>query len=165
MANPQMPKGMQPIVAGYSFGGPGGAMSAQVSGGMARYGLDYDRGVQRFTVALMLTTKTQLFIWSLFYHQVIKQGTITFDMPLDSGFGLSLHACNIVPQSYSMASLDAFSASVGFTVEAESQAYTYDDATAGSLVDLFSLYGEDVNPLFARLALFVNSDVLALNQV
>ena len=51
---PTLPNGFIPTVAAYSHDGPGGVMRTEVSGGTARYALDYDRGLQKFNVTLIL---------------------------------------------------------------------------------------------------------------
>ena len=158
MAVPRIPAGLKPIVAGYSYAGPGGAMNTQVAGGTARYALEYDRGVQRFSVALILTSKTQAAVWTAFFLQVIKKGTIAFTMPLDSGFGLADHEVNIVPETYQVSDVNGFTTSVAFTVEAESQAYRFNETSAQALIDLYGLYGDEMSQLLARLARFANVD-------
>ncbi len=159
---PRIPNGIEPIVAGYSFGGPGGAMSTAVAGGMSRYALDYDRGTQRVNVAL-LCIGLQFQVWSVFFHQVIKKGTIAFTMPLETGLGKLDHLVNIVPETYQVSDVNSFTTSVVFTVETESSVYALDDAGAAAFIDLFNAYGSDMQALLARLAQFANVDTLVLS--
>ncbi|MDY0748500.1 hypothetical protein SNE35_28630 [Paucibacter sp. R3-3] len=162
MTTPSMPRGMRPLVAGYGFGAPGGAMATQVAGGSSRYGLEFDRGTQRLTVTLLLD-RVQFSVWTAFHLQVIKKGTISFLMPLDTGFGDALHLVNIVPETYSVTRVDALTASVAFSVETESQAYLLDEDEAQSLVDMYEIYTSDLQPMFRRLAIFANSDTNVLD--
>lgn len=162
MPTPSMPRGMNPLVAGYSFGSPGGASRTALAGGAPRYGLQWDRGVQPFTVTLLLD-RLQFSVWNAFYLQVIKQGSVSFMMPLDSGFGIAAHLVNIVPGTYSVAALDAKHASVAFTVEAESQAYQLTDEEAAGLVEMYGIYSSRTSELLRRLAQFATVDSLALD--
>lgn len=157
---PRIPDDLEPISSGYAYQGPDGAVRSEVSGGMARYALDFDRGVQQFNVTLIMDA-LQHQVWSYFYHNTIKKGAISFDMPLDSGMGLSDHRVNIFPGSYSVASNGAGIWSVRFVVEAESQAYANPDAGA-ALIDIYNEYGSGTNALLAALEQFatVDSNVL-----
>lgn len=159
----RIPTGFQPVAAGYGFQGPGGVNRTAVAGGAPRYALAWDRGPSLFSVSMVLTA-TQLSVWQVFYHQVLKKGAITFAMPLDSGFGLADHDCNITPDSYRVARTGGPISTVSFTVEATSQAYDFSAAGSQVLLDLWETYGEYSWPLLARLAQFanVNTNVLAV---
>lgn len=157
-----IPGSFKPLVSGYGFDEPGGVARTEVAGGAARYALMWDRGVQRFKVTLLLNT-LQFSAWSAFYHHIIKKGAIAFDMPLDSGFGVSDHSVNIVPGSYSASWGDGQLVSVAFVVETENQAYGMSAADAQCLLDVFETYGAFSNDLLARLATFANSDTLVLD--
>lgn len=161
MANPVMPNGFRPTVAAYSHGGPGGVMRTNVAGGASRYALEYDRGLQQFNVTLVLD-KTQFAVWTAFFIHIIKKGAYTFDMPLDSGFGTELHACNIMPDSYSASRTGGIAMIVSFVVEAENKAYDMTAADAQSMIDIYNAYGTDANALLARIAQFANVDTLVL---
>jgi len=152
---------MKPTVAAYSHGGPGGVMRTDVAGGAPRYALDYDRGLSQFSVTLILD-KLQFSVWTAFFHGVIKKGAITFDMPLDSGFGTQTHACNIMPDTYQASRTGGIAMVVSFVVEAESQAYELTSEESKNLVDMYGLYGAQSNALLARIAQFatVDSNVL-----
>ncbi|HCN89504.1 MAG TPA: hypothetical protein DIT28_10060 [Oxalobacteraceae bacterium] len=159
---PTLPNGFIPTVAAYSHDGPGGVIRTDVAGGAARYGLDWDRGPQKYNVTLVLD-KLEFSVWIAFFHHVIKKGAITFDMPLDSGFGTETHACNIMPGSYSATRTEGIAIIVAFVVEAESTAYAFSDIDGQNMVDLYNLYGAGSLDLLARLALYatVDSNVLA----
>lgn len=161
MTNPVLPSFMKPIVASYSHGGPGGVMRTEVAGGAPRYALDYDRGLSQYSVTLILD-KLQFSVWTAFYHQIIKKGAITFDMPLDSGFGTQTHACNILPDSYQASRTGGIAMAVSFVVEAESKAYDMTAAEALDLVNMYNTYGAGTNALLARIAQFANVDSNAL---
>ncbi len=161
---PTIPNGFKPTVAAYSFGAPGGVMSTEVAGGAPRYGLVYDRGVQQFSVTLMLD-KLKFSVWTAFFHHIIKKGAITFDMPLDSGFGTAMHAVNIVPGSYSATRTAGIVVIVSFVVEAESQAYDLSGAEAAGLIDIYNSLGADGFALFDRIEQFANVDSDVLNIV
>lgn len=159
---PTIPGQFKPLVSGYGFDEPGGVMRTEIAGGAARYALLWDRGVQRFKVTLILNT-LQFSAWSAFYHHIIKKGAIAFDMPLDSGFGVSNHSVNIVPGSYSASWGDGQLVSVAFVVETENQAYGMSATDAQRLLDVFEEYGSSSNELLARIATFANSDTLVLD--
>jgi len=153
---------MLPTVAAYSHGGPGGVMRTDVAGGSPRYGIDYDRGLSQFSVTLILD-KLQFSVWTAFYHQVIKKGSITFDMMLDSGFGTEPHACNIMPDSYQASRTGGIAMVVSFVVEAESQAYELTSAESLELVNIYNLYGPHTDDLLAEIAAFATVHSLVLD--
>lgn len=157
-----LPAGLVPVISSYSQSGPGGVMRDDVAGGVAAYGLDWGRGLQRFNCTLILTA-TQYATWSVWYHRLIKKGAYTFDMPLDSGFGTQPHACNILPDSYQASRTGGIATVVSFVVEAESKALDMSAAEAQSMVDVYNAYGAESNALLARIAQFANVDSLALN--
>lgn len=159
---PQIPLGFNVVATrGYSTNGPEGAMRTPVSGGMPRYALDYDRGSQQFSCALILDM-LQWQVWESFYLLTIKKGTIPFDMYLDSGMGVALHTVNIVPGTYSV-NLDLVKyASVAFQVEAESQIYANPEAGA-ALIDLYNIYGLSSHDLLNAIAYLANVSSNALD--
>lgn len=157
----KMPRGFVPVTASYTVGGPGGVIETAVSGGAPRYAMEYDRGVQPFGCVLILN-KSQFQIWQLWYLHLVKKGSITFEMPLDSGFGVSPHACHIVPGSYSTARAGDIHTSVSFVVTAESQAYQYSAADAAAIIELHNNIDGDLAPLLARLAQFALYDTNVL---
>lgn len=154
---PTIPKGFQPVVEGYSMDDPGGVLRTEVAGGAARFALDWDRGPQRFTVTLILDA-SQFGVWQAFYFYSIKKGVVSFTMPLDSGFGVSMHSVNIMPGSYSAARTSGIMMVVSFAVEAESQAYSLGTEGAESLLALHEEYGAYAGSLLARIAQFANVD-------
>lgn len=162
MANPQIPNGIIPQISpgGFSHGAPGGAIRTEVDGGFNRYALDFDRGVQSFNVTLLLS-RIQYSVWTAFFINIVKKGTITFDMKLDSGFGVAFHPVNIIPGSYN-ATAAANHWVVSFQVESEAQAYGLDEEGSQGLVDIYNEYGEDTPALLNQLEQFANfdSDVL-----
>lgn len=161
MPNPVLPSGFWPTVEAYSHDGPGGVQRTEVAGGAPRYGLQYDRGLQRYNVTLILD-KAQFSVWTAFFIHIIRKGAITFDMPLDSGFGTEQHACNIIPGSYSASRTGGIAMVVAFTVEAENKAYDFSVADAQAMIDVHNLYLTDTVPLLARLARFATVDTLVL---
>jgi hypothetical protein len=162
MTNPVMPNGFTPTVAAYSMDDPGGVLRTEVAGGAARFGLDWDRGPQRYQVTLILDA-LKFSVWTAFYHHIIKKGAITFDMRLDSGFGPELHAVNIMPGSYSAARTGGIAIVVSFVVEAENKVYEMTAADAAGMVDLYNAYGAGSNGLLQRLATFALVDTNALD--
>lgn len=157
-----MPSGLVPMVAGYSFDGPGGVLRDEVAGGNAGYGLEFARGTQQFSCTLMLTA-AKFAIWSVWYHRLIHKGGQTFDMRLDSGFGPELHSATIIPGSYSFARTGGNLTVVSFAVEAESKAYDFSAADAAFIVELHSQSGGAAGALLARLAQFATIDTLVLD--
>lgn len=157
MTNPVLPSEFKPVVSGYSISDPGGVLRTDVPGGAARYGLDWDRGVQQFNVTLILD-QMQFSVWSAFYHHVIKKGAITFDMRIDSGFGVSPHSVNIVPGSYSAERTSGVMMVVSFVAEAENQVYGMTAADAANMVAVYGEYGREMQAVFDRIAQFANVD-------
>lgn len=160
MTAPTIPNTFYPDTSSYSIDEPGGVMRTEVGGGHARYALDWDRGTQRFSVTLMLE-QDRFSIWSAFYAHIIKKGSIAFYMPLDSGFGTSMHLANIVPGSYSVAR-DGVLSIITMTVEAESQSYDMTSADAQSMIDIYNAYGDEMTLLLDRIALFATVEVAVI---
>lgn len=159
---PALPNGFKPTVAAYSHDGPGGVMRTEVAGGAARYGLEWDRGAQKFNVTLILD-KLQFSVWAAFFHHVILKGAITFDMPLDSGYGTELHAVNIMPGSYSATRTAGLAMVVSFVVEAESKAYDFSHEDGQGMVDAYNVYGSGVFDFLSRLRQFALVDTNVLD--
>jgi hypothetical protein len=162
MPNPVMPNGFTPTVASYSMDEPGGVLRTEVAGGAARYGLDWDRGPQRFQVTLILDA-LKFSVWTAFYHHIIRKGAITFDMRLDSGFGTQPHAVNIMPGSYSAARTGGIATVVSFVVEAENKVYEISAADAAGMIEMYNTYGDSTNALLRRLAQFATVDTNVLD--
>ncbi len=162
MTNPVLPNGFKPIVSAYSNSAPGGVMRTEVAGGAPRYALEFDRGVQSFNVTLLFD-KLEFSVFTAWFHHVIKKGAYTFDMPLDSGFGTSLHAVNMVPGSYSATRTEGIMILVAFVVETESEAYELSAVEGAGLVDIYNTYGASTPDLLDRLAQFANVDSLVLD--
>jgi len=158
---PTLPPGLKPTVAAYSFSGPGGVLRTEVPGGASRYGVEYGRGTQQFNVTLVLD-KLRFSVWTAFYHHIVLKGAVTFDMPLDSGFGTELHAVNIVPGTYTATRTGGIAMVVAFVVEAENKVYDMTAAEAAILIDVYTNYGDDSGPLLQRLGQFATIDTLIL---
>ncbi len=162
MPNPQMPRGLIPSATSYGFKSPGGGRRTDVAGGRGRYAMAYARGTQYFSVTLVLDLY-EFSVWNVFYLRKIAEGTITFDMPLDSGHGVALHACNIVPNSYDVQRTAGVGMVVAFEVEALSQAQEMSEETVESILAIHEEYGDATPAIFARLARFVLVDSLVLD--
>lgn len=160
---PTIPTGLVPATSpsGYGFAGPGGVVRTEVEGGSPRTALAYDRGQQIFSVALVCSIE-EFRIWTLFYHHSIKKGAISFDMPLDSGMGVSTHSVTMLPDSYQVANTNGSTWVVTFQVSAESEAYSFDEEAAGLILDYYST-GGDLSALLAQLAQFATVDSNALD--
>jgi len=158
---PVLPRDLNPVASGYQFDEPGGVLRTEVSGGAPRYGLDWARGTQRFQVTIICDA-LKFSVWSVFYNWAIAKGSIAFDMPLDSGFGVAAHSVNIVPGSYSAARTGGVMTVVSFVAEAESQVYAMGAADAVALLALYDEYGAYSAALLERLALFATIDTLVL---
>lgn len=161
MPNPVLPASFLPIVEGYSFSSPQGVYRTEVQGGMSRYALQYDRGTQEFKVT-MIMNPDKFALWNLFFLRIIKKGSISFEMQLDSGFGVSPHTCNILPGTYNANLVNGTFYSITFSVEAESKAFDYQMEDVNSIMDLYSIYGEDYDKVLLRIAKFANEDTLVL---
>lgn len=163
MEPPVIPVGMCPAISPYSFGAPGGVDRTDLEGGVGRYAMAWDRGTQVFNVTLMLT-QDKFTVWNVFFLRVIKKGAITFQMDIDSGFGLEAHHCNILPGSYNAALTSGTVYAVTFQVEAEA-ASTYDlsDQDIANLIDMWNQSGGNLKKLLDRLAQFANGDTNVLN--
>lgn len=156
-----IPSGFKPAIRDYSIGAPGGVQRTEVAGGMSRYALQWDRGVQQFSVSMVLPPE-KFAVWTAWFHHVIKKGAISFDMPLDSGFGLQTHSCNIVPGSYSAMRAGGQITTISFVVEAESKVYDMTAADAVTMIDLWNTYEGSSDDLLARLEQFATVDILVL---
>jgi len=164
MTTPVMPNGFVPLLARYSQAAPDGVMRTEVAGGAARYALEWARGVQRYSVTLLLDA-TQFMVWSAWFHLLTNKGSLTFTMRIDSGFGPSPHDVNMVPDTYE-ATHESNRWIVSFIVEAESQVYQLTAEDAQALVDLYNAYGSTfggLGDLFDRLAQFANFDTNVLS--
>lgn len=134
---PAIPRGIKAVVEGYSIGAPAGVERIPVAGGMPRYALQWERGLDPVQVTLQLTPE-QLSVWTPFYWHVIKKGTLAFDMPLDTGFGVSTHSVRIVPGSYSAPRRDGQITTITFVAEVESAAYGIPEAAAVALINAWN---------------------------
>ena len=162
MANPRIPKGLRVITSGYGTSGPEGVQRTEVAGGRPRYGLDYDRGVQRYNVSIGMTAQRYA-VWTVFFHHIIKKGAITFDMEIDGGFGLQTHACNVMPGTYTAERVGGDVTLVRFAVEAESRVYDLSASDAQAYVELWNQEGDALQALLGRLATFANVDTNVLD--
>ena len=156
-----LPEGFVPTVAAYAIEGAGGAMRDEIAGGAAAYALDCERELQKYSCTLILAP-ARFAIWSVWFHRLIAKGARTFDMRLDSGFGVEAHACNILPGSYSAARTGGIHMAVSFVVEAENKAYAFSVAEAQQAIDLFNVSGGHSSALLARIAQFATIDTLVL---
>lgn len=156
-----LPAGFTPSIAAYSLDDPGGVLASEVPGGVAAYGLDYGRGVQGFSVTLILTPANYE-RWAVWFHRLIDKGAKAFTMPLDSGFGTAAHTCNIVPGTVQVSRTGGSAIVVAFVVEAENQVYDMTSTEAQAMIDVYNLYGRDTDDLLARLARFATVDTLVL---
>lgn len=161
MPTPRIPTGFKPIIQGYQIGKPEGVVMTEVVGGLPRSALQWDRGVQPFTIT-MIIERDKYSIWNLFFIHTIKKGSIQFFLPLDSTAELQDHLCMMVTDSYSAARAGGQVWSVSFTVLAENAAYDVSAEDAAAILESWELLGEDMNALLARIAQFANTDVLAL---
>ena len=156
-----LPAGFVPTVAAYSVQGAGGSLRDGIAGGVAAYALDYDRGLEQFSVTLMLT-RAKFSIWTVWYHRLIKKGALAFTMRLDSGFGTEPHLCSILPGSYSAVRTGGIAVAVSFVVEAENKAYDLSDADAQAMIDFYNAYGADSSATLLRIGQFANQDTRVL---
>lgn len=167
MAMPILPSQFKPIFGSFSYGGAGGVVRTEVAGGGNRYALQFDRGMQKWNVTFHVSDAANS-AWTAFYYYSIKKGAITFQMNLDSGFGLEPHYVNIVPETYSTSSTEYGRHVVSFVCEGESAVYRMSEADGLSLVDLYAEYGDgltdsDVNGILFSLYQFANVDSNVLN--
>lgn len=161
MTTPRIPTGFKPLIAPYGADSAGGVDRTPVDGGAPRYALAFDRGVQRFQVSMLLSAAA-FSVWTTFYHRRIGKGSITFEMPIDSGFGMDFHRGNIVPESYAESRNGPYTI-VAFTFEAEPQIYDLTDADSDAVLALWEVYGEATDELLDRLAKFATVDTLVLD--
>lgn len=167
MAIPVLPSQFKPIFGSYSYGGPGGVRRTEVSGGSNRYALQFDRGMQKWNVTLHISDAANS-AWVAFYYYAIKKGSLTFQMNLDSGFGLEPHNVNIIPETYSSSSTEFGRHVISFVCEGESSVYKMTEADALGIVDLYAAYGDGladggVNQILIDLYQFANIDSNVLN--
>lgn len=158
---PTMPTGLEPVIQGYAHRGPGGVVRTEIAGGANRYALDWDRGVQQFSVTMVLSA-VAFQVWNHFFHNTIKKGALSFTMKLDSGWGANDHTANLIPGSYNVTWSSSEVRVVTFEVEAESQAYTYDDE-GDALVAAWEALGNQTDEVLAALEQFATVDSLVLD--
>lgn len=159
---PTIPSGFKPVVENYGIGAPDGVMRTDVAGGLARYGLQWDRGVQQYRVTLILSA-LQFSVWTTFFHHTVKKGSLAFDMDLDSGYGVQTHSVSMLPGSYSATPNGGkVMWTVSFMVEAESTVYDMSTADADALLALWELEGAGSSALLDRISIFANQDTLVL---
>lgn len=159
---PTIPTGLKPVVEGYSIGSPDGVMRGEVGGGMPRYAREWDRGVQPFRVTMVLDA-VKFSVWTVFFHHVVKKGSIAFDMDLDSGFGVMTHSVNIMPGTYGAVPTGGNEVwTVSFMVEAESAAYGMTAADAQALIDLHEEFGGGLQSLLNAIDLFANQHTMVI---
>jgi hypothetical protein len=162
MPTPRIPSNFKPVAQGYSVGSPEGVRMTEVGGGMPRLGLEWDRGQQSFAVTMIMQADKFL-VWTIFFQRVIKNGSIQFTMPINSGLGLVDHLCVMVPGSYSAVPVSGGKIwSVSFAVLADSGVYDMTDEEADALLALWEEYGEASDELLARIAQFATVDTLVL---
>jgi len=159
MSIPVLPALLKPLIQGYGIGAAGGVRATDVAGGAPRQALEWDRGYQEFRVSMNMRPE-RFQIWNIFYLRIIKKGALTFEMQIDSGMGLEPHDCTMVPGSYGAVRINGQITQVSFVVRAESKVYDLSDAEAGALMDLFGEYGDSMDNLLDRLAIFANKDTL-----
>ena len=141
MTIPVLPSQFKPIFGSYTHGGASGVSRTDVAGGAARYALEFDRGFQKWNVTLN-TSDAGYSAWVAFYHRTINKGAITFQMNLDSGFGLEPHFVNIVPDTYSASSVEWDRHIISFVCEGESTVYNLTDGEADAVLALYVAYGD-----------------------
>lgn len=161
MPNPVLPAALKPLATGYQIGTPAGGIQVDVGGGPARFGLQWEGGQQAYDVT-MLNTPSQQAVWTLFYQRVVSLGTIPFDMPLDSGFGVQAHTVNIVQNSYS-ASRAGTLWSVRFQVLATNPVYDLTDAEVQAMLEAGAIYGDGLGEMFSAINKLANIDSLVLD--
>lgn len=161
---PTIPKGLKPVVENYAIGAPDGVMRTEVGGGLPRYGMEWDRGVQQYRVTLIVTA-LQFSVWTTFFHHTIKKGALSFDMPLNSGYGIQTHTVSMLPGTYGAVPHGAGRDpmwTVSFAVEAESTVYGMTAADASALLALYDLEGDGSSALLQRIDIFANQDTRVL---
>lgn len=163
MPYPQMPRGLRPSAQQYGFDAPSGAVRTDVAGGAGRYAEQFSRSTQYFDITLMLDL-LEFSIWNTFFLRRIAKGTIPFEMPLDSGYGVSPHVCQVLPDSYKASRTNGVGMVVSFRVEAENQAYDLAEADVDALLSVYEVYGPDLSALLRRLDKFATKDLLVLQN-
>lgn len=162
---PTIPSGLKPVVENYSIGAPDGVFRTEVAGGMPRYGLEWDRGVQQYRVTLVLSA-LKFSVWETFFKHSIKKGALSFDMDLNSGYGVATHSVSMLPGTYSAVPTGGGENTVwtvSYMVEAESQAYDMSTADADALLALYELEGDHSMALLQAIDIFANQHMLVLN--
>lgn len=160
VGTPSIPRGLEPVTQGYSYEAPEGVIASDVSGPTTSYARQIEQGPQLFRVTMVMDA-TKFEAWTAFFHHIIKKGSQSFTMLLDSGLGLQDHTVDILPGTYSVTKNGAVNI-VSFGVEAESSVYGMTAAEAESLIVLYEEYRSGLSALLDRIAVFANSDTLVL---
>jgi len=152
----QFPNWVRPSTSrGYSYSFGGGNVNYQpVAGGISRANLKYQQDKVPFNCTFVINNGELYQAWIDWWFNISGQGTFKFTMPLDSGNGVEDHTCIAVPGSYSVTG--DFPWVIGLQVEAEKVPTSLD----GSMFDLIQNGYYPVAPLFDRLAIYANEDVL-----
>jgi len=163
MPTPSLPTGLKPVIQGYGIGAPDGVVMTEVAGGMPRIGLQFDRGKQAYQVTFVLQPEPFL-VWQMFFHHIIKQGSIQFFIPMDSGMGLQPHLSMMVPGTLTISRAGISQIwSVSFTVVAENPINDLDGEVIDSILDFWEAGYRDLDALLDRIAIFANEDTLVLD--
>jgi hypothetical protein len=154
------PTNIKPVVnQGYSHNMPNNVVEQPVSGGASLLMLDTSTGYVDFQVAIVGSlTKQQAF--NDFYVNDINKGTSKFTMNLDSGNGLEVHTCQIVPNSVRQDASGDPTRIITMTVRAEKTPFQ-DNPYGGGFAELYEIYGEGLEQIIDDLGIFVLIDAPA----
>lgn len=145
------------IVQGYAFGTPNNVLSIETMGGAPLQVLDYRTGPVEIGVTV-IGGRLIRDVMSDFIYGKINAGADKFYMNLDSGFGIEEHIVQMVPQSVKFDGGSGPVWSISFTARAETTP-AQEAPYGGNLVDLYAVYGDNIDELLAALDLLVNTEL------
>lgn len=152
------PVSIKPVITrGYGWNTPDNVISIETMGGAPIQVRDYRTGPVTFSITVIGNSLIKAVMTDFIYGK-ISSGADKFYMSLDSGYGIEQHVCQIVPGSIAFDGSNGPVTVVSFTVRAETTP-AQDNPYGGNLVDLYGVYGTEINALFDALDNFVNVEL------
>lgn len=154
------PDNIKPSVSqGYSFNAPNNVMEQPLAGGTPLMIKDFKTGYVDFNITIV-GGSDKMQAWNIFYFGSINGGVDKFFMDLDSGAGIEQHIVQIIPSTVNQSFNDNNIRFISYTVRAENTPFQ-DAEFTGLFLELFEIYGDDLDGTFERLATFALDDIPA----
>lgn len=149
MPAPRIPQGFKPLAQGFSYGAPDGVSMPDVGGATPRLARLWDRGWTAYQLTFVHEAEKHS-IFEMWFRYVVRNGSVMFTCPIDSGFGMRDHLCWMVPGTLQAGRMQSSQIwSVTFSVLAEPGAYDMTEEDALNLIELWEAEGIDYELLAA----------------